>query len=84
MICPKCDVGRIEKIILKSLKQEFSSCESCGTIWFKDEIISSTSGHALSGLRASDKEYMIARRFPDDPDTTAVRFRTEGSGIQER
>lgn len=60
MICPKCEEGRINKIVFKESGKKGSLCDFCDALWFEGEIIGITSNHTLASFsKGQDLEYGI-------------------------
>ena len=60
MRCPKCEEGNLQKIQFKKDKAIAYVCDVCEQMWFVDEDITATTGHALGSYKAGeDFEYTI-------------------------
>ncbi len=60
MICPKCEEGKIEQIMIKKTKEICSICSFCHSLWLFDERIGFDTGHYLDFfLERGGYEYSI-------------------------
>lgn len=60
MVCPKCEIGNIETIILKATGETASLCDYCKMVWFKSEEIRFNTGHPFESIRKGENhEYTV-------------------------
>jgi len=75
MICPKCDEGKIGKILFKKGEQIGFLCDFCATVWFEGETIHATTGHVMQSLsKNNEMEYTIVDIDEKDADAKSVMY----------
>ena len=75
MICPKCELGEIKKVVFKKNERMAFLCESCGTVWTDDENISAQTGHLIqSQTRDGDTDYSFIDVEDGNEDNRSVRY----------
>lgn len=55
MICPKCEKGNLENVILKSTGEKAHLCDFCETLWLLGEVINTDSGHKLRSFSRGEE-----------------------------
>lgn len=75
MICPKCENDFLLRSRMKNDQRVAYVCEYCGSFWFEEEKIYSTTGHRLvSYLRGGEREYTIEPLTEKDQEHTSAAF----------
>ena len=75
MVCPKCDEGRLEKILFKKDKSVGFLCDFCGNVWLEGESIQSSTGHIIESLTKNNgREYAIADSDEKDGESKSVMY----------
>lgn len=74
MICPKCEEGKIVKILLKVNGEEASLCNYCETLWLKDEEIKFNTGHPYDVARKDDREYTLEVSEESDQEHRSAKY----------
>lgn len=75
MTCPKCEEGKIKKILFKKDNRIGFLCDFCGAVWIEGENIKLTSGHVIESLKKDDEmEYTFVDIDKEDEESKSVKL----------
>jgi bifunctional N-acetylglucosamine-1-phosphate-uridyltransferase/glucosamine-1-phosphate-acetyltransferase GlmU-like protein len=75
MVCPKCEEGKVKKIILKQGQKEAYLCDICEALWFEGENIKNHTAHTLRSYSQGENiEYSVEEAEEKDQEHRSAKY----------